>query len=63
LADEPTGNLDTHTGIEIMEILQNLNKNGVTIILITHEKSVAEYANEIYHLSDGSFVADKKEIN
>ena len=61
LADEPTGNLDTRTGVEIMEILTNLNRSGVTIVLITHEKSVAEYAQEIYYLSDGSF--QQKELN
>lgn len=63
LADEPTGNLDTRTGIEIMEILCDLNRNGVTIVLITHEKSVAAYAKEIYYLSDGSFIPEPKEKN
>ena len=63
LADEPTGNLDTRTGIEIMEILSDLNRNGVTIVLITHEKSVAAYAKEIYCLSDGSFILEPKEKN
>jgi putative ABC transport system ATP-binding protein len=56
LADEPTGNLDTRTGIEIMDILTGLNKKGVTIVLITHEQSIAAYANETYFLSDGCFV-------
>ncbi len=56
LADEPTGNLDTRTGVEIMEILTALNQKGVTIVVITHEKSIADYANETYYLSDGCFV-------
>ncbi len=56
LADEPTGNLDTKTGAEIMEILQGLNKKGVTIVLITHEQSVAQYAHNIYYLTDGCFI-------
>lgn len=53
LADEPTGNLDTKTGMEIMDILKELNLSGVTIVLITHEKRIAEYAQTTYYLSDG----------
>lgn len=54
LADEPTGNLDTKTGIRVMEFLQKLNKDGKTIIMITHEPDLAqEYADVIYWLVDG----------
>ncbi len=53
LADEPTGNLDTKTGEEIMEILDYLNEQGNTIILITHEDFIAKHATRIIHLKDG----------
>jgi putative ABC transport system ATP-binding protein len=52
-ADEPTGNLDTATGHEIMEIFRGLNDGGVTIILVTHEAEVAAYATRTIHLRDG----------
>ncbi len=55
LADEPTGNLDSKTAQEIMEILQELNNQGKTIILITHDAEVAKYCSKVYHLRDGSF--------
>ena len=53
LADEPTGNLDSKTGIEIMHLLKELNDEGRTIIVVTHDMNVAQYANQIYHMSDG----------
>jgi putative ABC transport system ATP-binding protein len=54
LADEPTGNLDTKTGIKVMEFLQKLNKEGKTIIMVTHEPELAEaYADTVYWLRDG----------
>jgi putative ABC transport system ATP-binding protein len=53
LADEPTGNLDTATGKEIMELLDELNANGNTIILVTHEREVAEHASRIIFIKDG----------
>lgn len=53
LADEPTGALDSKTTIEIMEILKNLNQQGHTIIVVTHNPKVAEYCNTIYSMSDG----------
>lgn len=53
LADEPTGNLDTKKGLEIMEILKNLNKSGKTIIVVTHEEEIAEYAKKVVKLKDG----------
>lgn len=56
LADEPTGNIATKQAKEIMEIFQNLNKKGHTIIMITHEKELAEYAKRIIYLKDGKIV-------
>lgn len=53
LADEPTGNLDTKTGAEIMEIFDKLHDQGNTIILVTHEAFIAEHANRVVHLKDG----------
>jgi len=53
LADEPTGNLDTERSIEIMELLSSLNDRGITIILVTHEADMAEYAKTIIHFRDG----------
>ena len=59
LADEPTGNLDSKTGEEIMIILEELHKKGNTIILITHEKYIAEHANRIVHILDGNIATDE----
>jgi putative ABC transport system ATP-binding protein len=59
LADEPTGNLDTKTGEEIMEILRNIYEQGNTIILVTHEAYIAEHANRIIRLRDGLIESDK----
>jgi putative ABC transport system ATP-binding protein len=53
LADEPTGNLDSKTGVEIMNLLKELNDEGRTIIVVTHDMNVAQYANHIYHMRDG----------
>jgi putative ABC transport system ATP-binding protein len=57
-ADEPTGNLDSKSGIEVMKILQELNNAGHTIILVTHETYTAEHAKRIIYMRDGSIVAD-----
>ena len=53
LADEPTGNLDSHTGIQIMKLLSSINKEGKTILLITHDESLKKYANRIITMKDG----------
>ena len=60
LADEPTGNLDTQTSTEIMNIVQDLNQNsGITIILVTHEPDIAKFAKRQVHFRDGKIVRDQ----
>lgn len=58
LADEPTGNLDSNTGEEIMEIFEQLHKGGNTIVLITHEEYIANHSNRVIRLWDGSIQSD-----
>jgi len=58
LADEPTGNLDTRTSVEILALLQRLNREGLTIVLVTHEPDIAAYAHRIITFRDGRVVAD-----
>lgn len=53
LADEPTGNLDTERSLEIMELLSDLNRSGITVLLVTHEQEMAAYARTRYHFRDG----------
>ncbi|MBU2575821.1 ABC transporter ATP-binding protein [Patescibacteria group bacterium] len=60
-ADEPTGNLDSRSGAQVMEILDDLSDKGKTIILVTHEQYTAEYAERIIKLKDGEIVSDSKE--
>lgn len=57
-ADEPTGNLDSQSGLQVMEILDSLHKKGRTIILVTHETQTAEFANRIIRIKDGSVESD-----
>ena len=60
LADEPTGNLDTHTSAEIMELFVKLNReDGITVILVTHEPDIAAYSKRILRFRDGNIVADE----
>lgn len=59
LADEPTGNLDSRTSIEIMAILQRLNERGVTIVLVTHEPDIAAYTQRQVMLRDGRIIHDE----
>jgi putative ABC transport system ATP-binding protein len=58
LADEPTGNLDSHTSIDIMSLFQGLNNDGITFIMVTHDQEIAKYAKRIIHLRDGSILSD-----
>lgn len=59
LADEPTGNLDSRSGIEVMVILQQLNEQGITVVLVTHDESVARHAQRIVHIADGRVVREE----
>lgn len=62
LADEPTGNLDTKTGEEIMTLFNRLNKDGRTIILVTHEPDIAKHAKRILKIRDGKIESDKLNV-
>jgi putative ABC transport system ATP-binding protein len=59
LADEPTGNLDSRSGLEIMALLERLNGEGKTIIMVTHSRDLAEHAERIVHLLDGVMIRDE----
>jgi len=59
LADEPTGNLDTKTGSEIMDLFRELNSQGVTVLIVTHESHIAQECHRIIHLRDGQIVGEK----
>lgn len=61
LADEPTGALDTASGNQIMEIFKELSQRGMTIIMITHEPSIADCANKTYHIRDGRLITSGKQ--
>ena len=63
LADEPTGNLDSRTSVEIMEILQNLNEKDLTIVLVTHEHDIAEFAKRVLVFRDGRIRKDDLVLN
>lgn len=58
LADEPTGNLDTKSGIEIMKLFDTLNSIGVTVVLVTHDQEIADHARRIIHIRDGQIESD-----
>jgi putative ABC transport system ATP-binding protein len=58
LADEPTGNLDTHMSVEIMAVFQQLNLQGITVVLVTHEQDIAQYTKRIITFRDGLVVGD-----
>ena len=58
LADEPTGNLDSRTSVEVMEIFQKLNEEGLTIILVTHEPDIAQFAKRAIVFRDGQIKRD-----
>jgi putative ABC transport system ATP-binding protein len=58
MADEPTGALDSDTGIGVMSLLRELNKQGKTIIMVTHDEDLLQYATRIIRMHDGSFVEE-----
>jgi putative ABC transport system ATP-binding protein len=60
LADEPTGNLDSNNGKEVMNLLTELNKEGTTIVMVTHSQSDAEHAHRVIYLLDGQVVSEKQ---
>ncbi len=59
LADEPTGNLDTRTSIEIMELFTKLNEEGITVIIVTHEPDIAKYCKRVIRFLDGKVISDE----
>ena len=63
LADEPTGNLDSQTGVEIMKLFDKLHSEGNTIILVTHERDIAEYAHRVISIRDGKIASDERMKN
>ena len=58
LADEPTGNLDSRTSVEVMGIFQDLNEQGLTVLLVTHEPDIAEHARRVVTFKDGLLLSD-----
>jgi putative ABC transport system ATP-binding protein len=61
LADEPTGALDSHTSLEIMALFQELNRQGMTVVLVTHEPDVARFARRLLRFRDGRLVSDQSQ--
>ncbi|MCC8072388.1 MAG: ABC transporter ATP-binding protein [Bacteroidales bacterium] len=61
LADEPTGNLDSHNGTEVMDLLTQLNREGTTILMVTHSQRDAQYAHRVVNLFDGTVVAEQRQ--
>jgi len=59
LADEPTGNLDSHMTVEVMALFQELNAQGITILIVTHEPDVAKYAKRVVEVRDGRIIHDE----
>lgn len=63
MADEPTGNLDSRTGQQIMSTFSELNEQGVTILLVTHDPHIAQAAHRVLHMQDGQLVRDERQVN
>ncbi|MGZ3405107.1 MAG: ATP-binding cassette domain-containing protein, partial [Polyangia bacterium] len=61
LADEPTGNLDSRTSVEVMALFQALGKEGITVVLVTHESDISEYAARVVVMRDGQVMSDKRQ--
>jgi putative ABC transport system ATP-binding protein len=61
LADEPTGNLDSKTSLEVMGLLQSLGAAGITVVLVTHEPDIAEYASRVIVMRDGRVTSDQRQ--
>ncbi len=61
LADEPTGNLDSRTSIEVMRLFQELGRGGITVVLVTHEPDIAQYASRVIHMRDGRVLSDERQ--
>jgi putative ABC transport system ATP-binding protein len=61
LADEPTGNLDSRTSVEVMALFQQLGRDGITVVLVTHESDIAEYAARVINMRDGHVMSDKRQ--
>jgi putative ABC transport system ATP-binding protein len=61
LADEPTGNLDSRTSVEVMRLFQELGHSGITVVLVTHEPDIAQYASRIIQMRDGRVLSDERQ--
>jgi putative ABC transport system ATP-binding protein len=61
LADEPTGNLDSRTSLEVMGLFQELGRQGITVVLVTHEPDIAQFASRVVVVKDGSILSDKRQ--
>src|SRR5262249_44177953 len=61
LADEPTGNLDSRTSVEVMALFQQLGRDGITVVLVTHEPDIADYAARVVVMRDGHVLSDKRQ--
>ena len=61
LADEPTGNLDSRTSVEVMQLFQELGRSGITVVLVTHEPDIAQYASRVIQMRDGRVLSDERQ--
>ena len=61
LADEPTGNLDSRTSVEVMKLFQELGHSGITVVLVTHEPDIAQYASRVIQMRDGRILSDQRQ--